>query len=1262
MDFYNDTWYILDEYFKTNYFLTKHHLDSFNDFVLNKLKNTIRVLNPFVIIKNQDNGEVTHEINVYIGGTNGDDIYLSKPTIVENGEQRMMYPNEARLKDLTYKADIFADVEIQYKTQVKGKKLALDTQMFPKVKIGAFPIMLHSCLCALNGQPSPVLHEMGECIYDQGGYFVIDGKEKVIVAQERIATNKIFINKSKDPKFSVEGLIRCTSEENPLFPKTVNIYVHADRSKKIPKKTDEEKEDDEQGAEETIIKHPNSIVISVPNIKTPIPLFVLFRILGVESDKSIMEHILQGSVDDPKNKEMVDFLRYSVMHGSSMMSQQSANAYLSNFVEYQNVDKLKQILIDDVFPNVGKEYKKKALFLGHIINKLVRVCLGASKESDRDSYIFKRVDISGFLVANLFRDYYRQFRVRVRNTIDHIYLYGPWRNMENVKGLVNNANLSNIFKPSIIEDGMKKSLKGSWGVNMIEEQQDADDIKQGVVQDLSRLSYIGFLSHLRRVNTPIDPTSKMVAPHRLHTSQWGIMCPCESPDGASIGLLKNFAIMCKVTFDTNPGHIVACLKDLGVTFLNNMDVVSMQGSTKVLINSNWVGNHKDPVFLYQTLKLLKRNAFINVYTSVSWNILQNEILILTEAGRCCRPVYVVNKGKLVVEKYLDRIKSKAIAWADLITGSSMKDVDDLRDAYVPFKEIFKGMSMEALLSKLEDNQSCIEYIDVDESNNSLIAMDKGSVTKQTTHCEIHPSTIFSVVTHQIPLTNHNQAPRNIFSGAQGKQAIGCYATNFPNRIDTMSYILHYPQKSLVDTRFCDYLNINHVPNGENLILALASYTGYNMEDAIIINRDAIQRGSFNVTYFKNMVAREEENKRENEIIVFNNPKQVIDDGKALQDLKWANYTKLDENGFPKVNSYISEGDAVIGKTKIKYEMVEDESLQNKLFANKVQKELYLDRSVIADKTLSGIVDKVFVYVDDENMKTCKIRFRKTRMPELGDKCCSRSAQKGCIGMIVPRENMPFTKDGIVPDIIINPHAIPSRMTMSHLLETLLGKIGCLKGMIVDGTPFNNNDYSSLYDMLEKEFHMERYGNEIMYNGLTGDQIASEIYIGPTYYERLKHMVADKINYRQVNMRTIYDKDKEHLLKEAPVNVLTRQPTKGRGNNGGLRIGEMEKDSILSHGMLGFLKESLMERSDKYEFYVDSTNMDILNKDSTSKVDTSKVSAPYAFKQFVHELNTLAIKPELHVLEPIPEDAIDQTFDDAYVDLVHHQMHDEENEE
>lgn len=1205
MDYFSDTWRVLDSYFKSKYFLTKHHLSSYNDFVSNKIVNTISTLNPIITMKTTP--DVSHEIYVYIGGINGQKIYINKPTIVENNIQRLLYPNEARLRDMTYQSEIFADIYVRYVSkEIGGSGETTIEETFKNVKIGSLPIMLHSNICVLNNQEKQVMREMGECPYDQGGYFIIDGKEKVIVAQERIATNRLFINKSSDDKYSHHGLIRCTSAENPLFPKTINIYVYEKKKKKPLKKETEDDEDDEEEEKEDYMQ--NAIIIESPNISKPIPLFMLFRALGIESDHDILEHIIYD-LEDVNNKQMLDFLHASIVHGNRMYSQKDVLKYLSNFNKFQHIDKLREILANDIFPNVGTSFKKKALFLGYIINQLIKVCMGAQKESDRDSYIFKRVDISGFLIGNLFRDYYNQFKNKIRNKIDNEYLYGPLKNARNLKGLINTTNLPFIFQYKIIEDGMKKSLKGRWGLS-----DQNKDIKEGIVQDLSRFSYLGTMSHLRRVNTPIDPTSKIVAPHRLHTSQWGIMCPCESPDGGSIGLLKNFAILCHITFDTNPQNILKCLEEHKYIPIENASIQDFVIHTRILINSNWVGIHKDPAKLYKKLKLLKRNTMLNVFTSISWDVLQNKINIQTEAGRCCRPLYVVGEdGKLILEKYIDDIRNNKIGWKELTRGFSRSNSEENDDIYMNEKDTI-----------LEKNQAAIEFIDVEEANTMYIAMNPDYITSQHTHCEIHPSTILSILTHQIPLVNHNQAPRCVFSGAQGKQAIGIYATNFSNRIDTMSYILHYPQKSLVSTRFKEYLNNNSMPNGENLIVAIATYSGYNMEDSIIINKSAIERGCFNITYYKNLIEMEESNKFDGEFIKFGNPVK-LSKTKEMQKIKFANYTKLDENGLPLLNKFIKEGDAYIGKTRIQTEYVEETGADN-IFGNKVRKEFYYDKSSIANKTLSGTIDKVFVYTGDNNLKVCKIRLRKFRLPEPGDKLCSTIAQKGVIGMVMPAEDMPFSRDGIVPDIIINPHAIPSRMTVGQLLESVLGKAACLKGTTIDGTPFNNADYSDIYDELEKKYKFDRTGNELMYSGYYGTQLDCEIFMGPTYYQRLKHMVADKMNYRKVDFINIQNSKKSYNVRSAPYEFMTRQPTHGRGAEGGLRLGNMEFDSMASHGIYQFIQESSMDRSDGYMYEIDNnTNTIYNNKHST---DVSLIKTPYTFKLLTQEMMAMGIKANL----------------------------------
>jgi len=748
---------------------------------------------------------------------------------------------------------------------------------------------------------------------------------------------------------------------------------------------------------------------------------------------------------------------------------------------------------------------------------------------------------------------------------------------------------------------------------------------------------MGFLSHLRRVNMPMDTGIKIREPHRLNGSQWGVMCPCESPDGASIGLLKNFAILCHVTFHVDSEVILRALGPFPIKHFTEMDLVSSHNKASLRINNNLIGFVDSPERVTRYLRLLKRNGFINVFTSIIWDVFANDINIQTDRGRCCRPLLVVDEGN-TLRVLQDSFQKKDVKWNELIVGTLLKNNQrDTHTGFIDPFDVLKTDSLEKVEQELAKHAGAIEFIDTEETNSCMIAMVPANLAlsgQRFTHCEIHPSTIFSVYTATIPLSNHNQAPRNIFSGAQGKQAIGVYATNFNNRIDTMSYVLHYPQKPLISTKYHEYLKANDLPNGENVIVAIATYTGYNQEDSIIINKSSIERGLFNLSYFKSYIAEEKQDKSKNESerIYFANPNEARKEGFDVEIKAFADYTKLDDNGMPKINAFIEEGDAIVGKVLEKTQYVKDNDNENKIYVEETRTTTYQSKSEIADKTVGGFVDKVSMFKNADGLRQAKIRMRKMRIPELGDKLASRHGQKGVCEMIMPQEMMPFTKDGLVPDIIINPHAFPSRMTIGHLIECVLAKVCTYAGCGVDGTAFENHQYQPLYDMLEKKYKMNRHGDEIMYNGITGEQMVSDIFIGPTYYFRLKHMVADKINYR----------------RDGKIVNVTKQPTKGRGNDGGLRIGEMETNVLISHGLSSFMKETMMERSDKDFFNVSDTDGRLIYVNKKKRIQPDDVerirgiSIPYAFKLFVQEMQTMSIDPRF-VIDPIREENFEEDF-------------------
>ncbi len=1197
-----DAWRVIESYFHDHkYPFTKHHIDSFREFIRTYIPDTIKTYNPITMVKYTDAKELQLQVEVFVGGEDSSRIYIDRPIMYDStGTQMLLTPQEARLRNLTYQTTIYADIVVKF-TQEEGAEPSI--KVFERVPLGAIPIMVHSDACMLHGQGTPVLREFHEDMYDAGGYFIIDGKEKVIVSQERITTNRLFVSRIDDPYYDIKAFIRCTapSGEASLIPRTIEFKMVKNPDTMF---TPDVKQD--------LRSIKGAMLVSLPSIEGQIPVAVLFRALGVETDKAIMEHIL-GSGSHPPS--FLDFVRPLLVNNANVYTQEAALEYLRNSVYYKSTDHVKNLLVSDVLPNVTGDFANKARYLGYLVQQIMRVALQLDPESDRDGYVFKRVDISGFLIAQLFQETYNKLRKSCRDMLDREYYYGPWKNTGDIEDLVRQENLHRLFNPALMTDTFTRSFKGMWGP----QDQDPD---QALVQDLARISYIGTMSHVRRVNLPLDRSIKVTSPHRLHSQQWGVMCPFESPDGASIGYLKNFALLTHITFGTDVEGIHKAVYELGAVHIQQMPPATSASSdvVKLFINGDWYGVVPDAPKFTQNFRILRRNGLINVFTSISWDIAHNEIRIQTESGRPCRPL-------IIVENSTPRLNSehRRLTWFDLILGGLLPENQRNENAYYkgeytsPFSlpDYRTYTSMDEICAKLVTSQAVIEFLDIEEENTRYIAMNTTDISPFHTHLEIHPATIFSVVTNNIPFANHNFAPRNCFYGSQSKQAIGVYATNFTRRFDTMGYIQHYPQKPLVTTRISHYTGNDRMPNGFNAIVAVATHSGFNQEDAIIINKSAIDRGLFQITAYKSMSASEKVTD-ETESLIFANPAKMIENGESVHGIRNANYTLLDDHGFVKEEAYIPRGQeaCVIGCVRVKKRLVE------KLSREQVVETTYHDASLVTDVHHYGKIDRVYVGHKGvgDNQRIAKVRFRKIRRPELGDKCVSRCAQKGVIGMILPAENMPFSKDGIVPDLIINPHAFPSRMTVAHLIECVFAKLCAIEGMLGDGTVFVPFDQDQMFDHLEKH-GFDKHGNEILYNGRTGEMIPTEIFFGPTFYMRLKHMVTDKI----------------HARSTGPKVQLTQQPTSGRSKHGGLRIGEMERDVIIGHGMANFIQESMMEKADKYEWAVCkhcgtiakyAPSRKIFECHGCSSQDLSVVRTPYAFKLLVQELEGMGVQMRL----------------------------------
>ena len=858
----------------------------------------------------------------------------------------------------------------------------------------------------------------------------------------------------------------------------------------------------------------------------------------------------------------------------------------------KKIELFKGMLSRDLLPHVGDNFKNKALYLGYMINKLSKAYFKQIKYDDRDSYCNKRIDSSGNLLSMLTRQYINKFIKDTRNTIMKELNSGPWKTTKNIENVINVTNIYKIFKTNTIEAGLKYGLAtGNWGIK-------SSSNKVGIAQVLSRLNYKSTLSHLRRINTPTEKTGKLIPPRKLHNTQWGFICCPETPEGGSVGLVKNLAISTFITTFTSIDPIIKVLKNNdNVTLLEEnpetIDLNYLYNKTKLFINGTWYGVCINSINVFNKLKSCKRYGIINIYTSISFNYNLNEINIFTDSGRCVRPVFVVKNNCLTITKNdINKIRNKQYSFKNLLVKS------------IPENEIYTNNHT----LYTEPQEGVIEYVDTEELYNSMIAMDFKDLKSKKhnyAYAEIHPSLILGVLASSIPFSNHNQSPRNTYQSAMGKQAMGLYTSDYRKRIDTMAHILNYPCIPIVNTRIDTYLPSINLPTGMNVIVAICSYTGYNQEDSIILNSSSVQRGLFNSTFLR--AYRDDEKK-------IHSSGQEEKFGKPdsnTKGLKPGSSSKLNNNGFVDKNIYVDSNDIIIGKlTPIK-----DKKSNNKE---------YKDNSTLLRNNENGWIDEVYINTNGEGNRFSKVRVRTNREPEIGDKFSSRHGQKGTVGMTYRQEDMPFNKDGISPDIIINPHAIPSRMTIAQLMETILGKCSCVYGGFGDATPFGNLDVYTIGDFLKNKCGYEKHGNEVLYNGMTGKQLSVDIFMGPTYYQRLKHMVQDKV----------------HSRSTGPKVLLTRQPPEGRSRDGGLRFGEMERDGKIAHGTLQFLKERTMDVSDKYKMYICNKckltavvnyNEGISNcKKCNNYIDFSEIKIPYAYKLLTQELESMSIAPRLMV--------------------------------
>lgn len=1105
-------WQLMEQFLKLKG-LVRQHIDSFNEFIDHGLQAIV-----------DETGEIPIEVEEYPLKIKLGKIEVGFPRVTEvDGAERQIYPMEARIRNLTYSAPL----HLEMTAIVDGREAYTEN-----VYIGDIPIMLKSKICPLSKLSSSELMNVGEDPLDPGGYFTVNGSERVIVALEDLAPNKILVEEER-------GGAKPTYKSK-VFSTTVGFRARI----------------------EAKMKSDGAIYISMPGIPADIPSVVIMKALGLEEDIRIANEI------SPINHIQSE-LEPSFEKGVGVTSTQEALLYLGNRlapgqVEEYRMKKAENVLDRNFLPHLGRNPENrqdKIHFLAEINKRLIELKQGLRGEDDKDHYCNKRIRLAGSLLADLFRIAFRNLVRDLKYQLERVTVR---RRHELI--------ISNSVRPGIITERVQHAVAtGNWVRGRV-----------GITQLLDRTNFYSTLSHLRRLQSPLSRSQPNLEARDLHPTHWGRLCPSETPEGSNCGLVKNLALSSEISIGIPLDELRDKLIELGVIPVEKADTKLRKTGTKIFLDGLIIGYSPNGSKIAEEIRRLRRKGVISYQVNVAYypsgfSESNHELYINCDAGRVRRPLIVVEKGisKLTPE-LLDKANVGEASWDTMIESG------------------------------------VIEYLDSDEEENSLIALDPDKITSESKSLEIAPFTILGICASLIPYAEHNQSPRNAYESAMAKQALGMYASNLFNRVDSRAHFLHYTQSPLVKTKTMGITQYNTRPSGQNCVLAILSYQGYNMEDAIIVNKSSIDRGLARSNFYRSYEAECRQYlgglKDKFEI-----PEPGI---RGYRGEKY--YRLLEEDGVVPAEVDVTGNNVLIGRTSPPRFLEEYREFE-------VKGPTRRDSSVCLRPSEEGTVDSVFLTESIEGSKLVKVRVRNLRIPELGDKFASRHGQKGIIGLLVPGEDMPFTEDGIMPDLIINPHAFPSRMTIGQFMESLAGKVAAATGVQIDGTPFANIKPEILRDTLLK-LGFQHGGREVFYNGIDGKKMEADVYVGVVYYQRLHHMVSDKM----------------HARARGQVQMLTRQPTEGRARGGGLRFGEMERDCLIGHGASALLMDRLLEESDKTAImicercgllaYYDAKQNKYICRVCEDKGLPSLVTLSYAFKLLVQELMSLGIAPRLKLKE------------------------------
>ena len=1110
----NRNWSVIQNILKTEG-IARQHLNSFDEFVDAGLQSIIHEVEHVDI----ENAEYPYKIQL-------GKIKLQQPRMMElDGSITHVTPAEARLRNISYAAPIMMEASV-----IEDGK-TLESRY---VHIGDMPVMVKSHGCILHSFTDQKLIDHGEDAKDPGGYFIINGSERVIVGLEDLSYNKIIVDAEK-----VGGKI--------VHKAKVYSSIVGYRAKL-----------------ELVMKEDGLIVAKIPGSPVDIPVVTLIRALGLESDKEIASVV--SLVEEIQNQ-----LEGSFEKAGDVPTPKDAIVYISKriapgMLEEFQIKRAETLLDWGLLPHLGKHpenRKEKAFFLGEAACKLIELKLGWIEPDDKDHYGNKVIKFAGQMLADLFRT---AFRNLVRDMKYQLERSGQKRGLNAVAAAI---------RPGIISDKLNNAIAtGNWGRGRV-----------GVTQLLDRTNYLSTISHLRRVQSPLSRTQPNFEARDLHSTHFGRICPAETPEGSNCGLVKNLALSAIISQNVPSEDVVETLYNSGVADLISANNEIKKDGTRIFVDGKLIGFHKNGQELTRTLRDLRRNSKIHPHVGISIYEPEQEgatgrLYVNCNAGRVLRPLIIIDNDKsLLTEEFLDKISKKLISWNDLI------------------------------------RMGIIELIDANEEENCYVAFDTTS-TKTFTHLEIFPSAILGAGASIIPYPEHNQSPRNTYESAMAKQSLGFSTPMMNTSTYVRQHFMLYPQTPIVTTKSLNLLGMEERPAGQNCVVAVLPFDGYNIEDAIVLSKSSVDRGLARTFFYRIYDAEAKQypgGMRDN----FEIP-NAEDNIRGYKGEK--SYRVLEEDGIVATESSVTGGDILIGKTSPPRFMEEYKEFESTGPYRR-------DTSIGVRPSETGVVDTVVMTQSHEGGKMYKIRVRDMRIPEIGDKFASRHGQKGVLGILAKNEDLPYTEQGISPDVLINPHAFPSRMTVGMMMESVTGKAAAVRGKQFDGSAFVGEKMDVVKEILDKA-GFKYSGKEKMYDGRTGKSFLVDVFIGVVYYQKLHHMVADKI----------------HARARGQVQMLTKQPTEGRARGGGLRFGEMERDCLIAYGASMLLKDRLLDESDKTEVLVcekcgltgfhDARKRKFVCAQCGDSAPISSVSVAYAFKLLLQEILSLNIAPRLKLKERV----------------------------